>query len=379
MSLSPLDDYPVHQIAEPIRRVGTSDRNFYDRYYFNALPHAGDLFFITGLGVYPNLGVADAYVCVLHENKHRVVRASRELGVDRTDTTVGPFRIEVLEGLKRLRVILEPNEWGLAYDLTWDGFEPAHEEPRHFVRAPHDRVTFDTCRLAQMGGWTGTLELPGKTVTMSPDTWWGSRDRSWGVRPVGEPEPPGIGVTTPMSTFYWNYAPMRFPPRPDTGAGGFSLFYIAQETQDGTRVLEEALRVWDDGRMEHLGRPEHELAFISGTRMVRGARVRMGDVMVDIEPMLQCHLGIGTGYGFDQDWRHGMYQGPLVVQGVTYDLDNPDDAARMMGIVDSAARFQLADGTVGYGLWEYFVIGPHDKYGFKDILDGASAASGVNE
>ncbi len=33
--LSPLDDYPVHQISEPMRHVGTSDRNFYDRYYFN--------------------------------------------------------------------------------------------------------------------------------------------------------------------------------------------------------------------------------------------------------------------------------------------------------------------------------------------------------
>ena len=39
MTLSPLDDYPVHQIAETIRHVGTSDRNFYDRYYFNC--HAG--------------------------------------------------------------------------------------------------------------------------------------------------------------------------------------------------------------------------------------------------------------------------------------------------------------------------------------------------
>jgi hypothetical protein len=360
MSLSPLDDYPVHQIAEPIRRVGTSDRNFYDRYYFNAFPQSGDLFLITGLGVYPNLGVADAFVCVLHENKHRVVRASRELGVDRMNTTVGPFRIEVIEGLKKLRVILEPNEWGVAYDLTWEGFEPAHEEPRHFVRAPQDRVTFDTCRLAQMGAWTGTIELPDKTVTASPDTWLGSRDRSWGVRPVGEPEPPGIGVATPMSTFYWNYAPIRFD--------GFSLFYIAQEDREGNRVLEEALRVWDDGRHEHLGRPEHDLAFRSGTRMVDGGVITMGDLKVEVSPMLQCHLGIGTGYGFDVDWRHGAYQGPLVVQGLTLDLDDPADAARMMGIVDSAARFEL-DGQVGYGLWEYFVIGPHDKYGFKDLLD----------
>src|SRR4051794_18825390 len=120
MSLSPLDDYPVHQIAQPVRRVGTSDRNFYDRYYFNAHPCSDDLFLITGMGVYPNLGVADAFVCVLHENQHRVVRASRELGNDRMDTSVGPFRVEVIEGLKRLRVVLEPNEWDLAFDLTWD-------------------------------------------------------------------------------------------------------------------------------------------------------------------------------------------------------------------------------------------------------------------
>lgn len=30
--LSSWDDDPVHQVAETIRHVGTSDRNFYDRY-----------------------------------------------------------------------------------------------------------------------------------------------------------------------------------------------------------------------------------------------------------------------------------------------------------------------------------------------------------
>ena len=68
--LSPLDDYPVHQISEPMRHVGTSDRNFYDRYYFN-IHGTGDvhgtdeeLFCVIGVGQYPNLGVADAFVSV---------------------------------------------------------------------------------------------------------------------------------------------------------------------------------------------------------------------------------------------------------------------------------------------------------------------------
>lgn len=31
MTLSPLDDHPVHQSPEVMRHVTTSDRNFYDR------------------------------------------------------------------------------------------------------------------------------------------------------------------------------------------------------------------------------------------------------------------------------------------------------------------------------------------------------------
>ena len=68
--LSPLDDYPVHQISEPMRFVGTSDRNFYDRYYFNihgtGEVHGTDeeLFAVIGVGQYPNLSVADAFVSV---------------------------------------------------------------------------------------------------------------------------------------------------------------------------------------------------------------------------------------------------------------------------------------------------------------------------
>jgi len=56
---------------------------------------------------------------------------------------------------------------------------------------------------------------------------------------------------------------------------------------------------------------------------------------------------------------------------VHFDLTNPDDAAKMMGIVDSVARFETSTGEVGYGLWEYFVLGPHDRYGFKGWDDVA--------
>ena len=106
-SLSPMDDFPLHQIADTIRNVGSSDRNFYDRYYFNMHNSSGELFMVMGMGQYPTLAVQDAFVALRKGDTHRVVRASRELS-DRADTAVGPIRVEVLEGLQRVRFVLEP-------------------------------------------------------------------------------------------------------------------------------------------------------------------------------------------------------------------------------------------------------------------------------
>ncbi len=201
--LSPLDDLPIHQVAQPIRQPGTSDRNFYDRYYFNCHPCSDELFLIIGQGQYPNLGVQDAFALVRTGDEHRVVRASRELGLDRLDTTVGPFRVEVIEGLKTLRCTLDAPEHGLSYDLTWEGYTPALQEPPHVDRNANGRAFLDACRLAQLGSWAGWIDVDGKRFDVTPDHWWGSRDRSWGIRPVGEAEDPGVLATKEAQPFRW--------------------------------------------------------------------------------------------------------------------------------------------------------------------------------
>ncbi|OQM83931.1 hypothetical protein B0E55_00498 [Rhodococcus sp. 66b] len=168
--LSPMDDYPVHQIAEPIRHVATSDRNFYDRYYFNCYPtESPDVFLIVGLGQYPNLGVMDAFAVLRRGDDHIVARMSKALGADRTDTTVGPLRVEVLEGLQKLRVVLEPgSEYDLSFDITFDATIPAALEPKHF-RRQLERVTFDTSRFLQTGTWTGSLTVDGGGLRDRPE------------------------------------------------------------------------------------------------------------------------------------------------------------------------------------------------------------------
>ena len=49
MTVTPWDDYPVHQSSNWIANVATSDRNFYDRYYFNVLDTQGR--FMIGMGL----------------------------------------------------------------------------------------------------------------------------------------------------------------------------------------------------------------------------------------------------------------------------------------------------------------------------------------
>lgn len=361
--LSKMDDYPVHQIADLMRFTGTSDRNFYDRYYFNMHNATDDVFVVFGLGQYPNLATQDAFLLVRHGNQHHVLRASRELG-DRADISVGPFKVEVLEGLQKLRVTVGDNEHGIRLDAIWEGVHFPHLEPRHYIRK-HGRVLFDTLRFAQMGRWQGTLTVGDKSWNITPQQWLGSRDRSWGIRPVGEPEPHGIHAGTPSMEGMWNYFPVLFDD--------FALLYIVNENDDGTRTNEEAVRIWFDGReAQWLGRPEHDHEFEQTAPykahirqgVVRFPEAPGGALELRGTPLLQTYLTAGTGYGLEADWKHGMYQGDLKVQGFTWDVTA--DADKMWGLVETPATFVLTDaegnGLQGKGMMEFAFFSPHHQY-----------------
>src|SRR5579872_4411656 len=94
--LTKADDYPIHQLPEPIATSGT-DRNFYDRYFFNGYTRDGGVFFAVALGVYPHLNVMDASFSTITDGVQHNLRASRLLAMERMDTTVGPIAVEVIE------------------------------------------------------------------------------------------------------------------------------------------------------------------------------------------------------------------------------------------------------------------------------------------
>jgi hypothetical protein len=356
----PLDEYPIHQAPLSLAQVASSDRNFYDRCYFNAHAKSDELLLVTGLGVYPNLGVIDAYATVRRGERQWAVRFSDALGDDRLDQRVGPYRIEVLEPLRRLRLVCDGDEYGIGFELTWTGSFDAVQEAPHQLRMG-GRTIIDTARFAQVGTWEGELRLDGTTYPVAE--WVGTRDRSWGVRPVGEPEPAGRPPADPAAGFWWLYVPLRFDD--------FAVVLIAQERPDGFRTLNDAVRVWADGRVEQLGWPVVSIRYRSGTRHPVGATLRCTapdgrPVVIDIETLTSVALNVGAGYSGDPDWGHGQWRGAKFAEGAVYDLTDPAIAGRMpYSAVDHVAR-ATCDGAVGWGLFEHASLGRHDPSGFSD-------------
>jgi hypothetical protein len=363
----PLDEYPVHQVPLSMRHMATSDRNSYDRCYFNAHDRTGDVFVVTGLGVYPNLGVIDAYATVRHGDRQYTVRTSDALGDDRMAQSVGPYRIEVVEPLESVRVVCDGDDHGVGLDLTWTGSFPAVEEPAHVMRQ-NGRVILDAMRFAQVGTWSGVLRVGGQELVVEPGRWVGTRDRSWGIRPVGEPEPPGRSAAEADEGFgfWWTYVPLRFDD--------FALVVIAQEDGGGARSMSEAVRVWPgaSGRPpEQLGWPEVEVRYRAGTRHPEGAvlhlRTRGGKPLtVDIDTLGFVGLNCGPGYGGDPEWSHGQWRGRGWTEGVVHDMRDPAVVGRVpFGVVDHVAR-AVCDDSEGWGMFEHGTFGRHEPSGSAD-------------
>ena len=96
---------------------------------------------------------------------------------------------------------------------------------------------------------------------------------------------------------------------------------------------------------------------------------RGGGFDVKCTPILPCMVSVGTGYGMDADWRHGMYQGKLVVQGHEQKHDEVAPIGQY-GVVDQVGRFEYA-GRVGYGLYEHGFFGAFPKCGLNGPGDVA--------
>jgi hypothetical protein len=367
MTLTKGDDFPIHQTSDPIAYSGT-DRNFYDRYFFNGYGmEGGDVFFAVAFGVYPHLNIADAAFCVIMDGVQTSIHASRWLGMERMDLKVGPIAIEVIEPLKKLRITCDDAERGVKADVTFEGRAFPIEEPR-FVRRQGPRTFMDYTRLTQNGRYTGWVERDGKRVSV--DGFVGTRDRSWGVRPVGardmqEPVPPQPGQ------FFWIWSPSNFP------SGSF--FFHTNDDGEGEPWNRRA--VWaregaDAAGLHEIKDSSVAIDWKSGTRHAAGAVVTVkepgGARTITFEPQFDFYM-LGIGYGHPQ-WGHGANKGELAVGREDIKLAEVDPSQPPYLHIQAICKvtYQGGDATqVGRAVMEQLVIGPHKPSGFTQMLDMA--------
>jgi hypothetical protein len=363
--LTRLDDYPLHQTAEPIAQPATGDRNFYDRYFFNGYSKSGELFFAAALGVYPNRRVMDAAFSVVQGGRQWVVRASRLAPVERTETTVGPIAVEVVEPLRVLRVRVGDNLHGLRADLTFAARTAPIEEPR-FTHRVAGRLVMDSTRLTQFGTWNGTLGIDGRNVPITPAAVLGSRDRSWGIRIVGEPEGGAPGM---LPQFFWLWAPIHFDD--------LCVHFDVNEDGEGRRWHANGnlarVGVFGEDAIEYTDAVAHRVQWQTGTRRAARASITLTPharppLTIDLEPMLTFQMR-GLGY-FEPEWGHGMWKGDEAVGGDVWTLADLDPLEPRHLHVQQLCRARM-DGREGLGVFEQLVIGPHGPSGFRSIIDGA--------
>jgi hypothetical protein len=364
MALTRGDDFPIHQTSEPIAYAGT-DRNFYDRYFFNGYGVQGEDFFALAFGVYPHLNIADAAFCVVRGGVQTCLHASRWLNMERMDLAVGPIAVEVLEPLRKLKLVVDAPEQALRAEIVFTGRAFPVEEPR-FTRRAGPRAFMDYTRLTQNGRYAGWLELDGER--RSVDGFVGTRDRSWGVRPVGARDTQEVVPPEPPQ-FYWMWSPANFP------SGAF--FFHSNEDAAGAPWNRRAAWARDGAvaaDLVEIADCAIQIEWKSGTRHARRAVVRLGGArQVVFEPAYEF-LMLGLGYGHPK-WGHGLAHGPLSVEREDFTLAEVDPRLPHHLHVQALCKVTYRDGEggeeVGRGVLEQLVIGPHAPSGFADLLDFA--------
>lgn len=365
--LTKADDYPIHQTAEPIAYSGT-DRNFYDRYFFNGYSRDGEHFFGVAMGVYPHLNVIDASFCAIYDGRQHNLHASRCLHMERMDTRAGPIAVEVVEPLRKLRVRVDDRESGIAADLLFVARARPIEEPR-YTRRIGPRTFFDLTRMTQNGSYEGWIEVRGNRIDVRPDGFLGTRDRSWGVRQIGlqDPQPHAPQVA---AQFYWLWAPLNFDDA--------VLLYDVNQDEKGEAWHQSAfLGALGEADAEPMAAASSRIVFKPGTRHAKSATLELrrkngSEIEIALQPSYQFSMS-GLGY-FNPDWGHGAYTGEDRTGYDAYDLTAIDETDALHLHVQAFCRARLREGgrtREGVGVLEQLVLGPHEPSGLRELLDGA--------
>jgi hypothetical protein len=372
--LTRFDDYPLHQTPEPLSQPASSDRNVYGRYWFNGFSKGGEFYFGLAFAVYPNREVMDCALSIVRaDGTQDCFRASRRCPADRTELRVGPLELSIEEPMRTLRASIDSNSTGIRADLTFRARSAAIEEPTDLLRSG-TRVVMHTTRFTQFGTWEGWIDAGGRRQEVDPQHVYGTRDRSWGWRGVGEPE--GGAPPRRAPQVFWLWAPIHW----DDVCTHYGLF----EHADGERWKQfaqiipafptgSAFAPTDPAGVEEVGAGPHRLSFEQGSRFAARSEIELvrrpaETWKIELQPLLRFHM-LGIGYGH-RTWNHGTWHGEEAITSESWKVGDLDRLAPHHQHVQQVVRARRGD-QVGHGVLEQIILGPHELYGFKAFLDPA--------
>lgn len=373
--LNNLDDYPVHQTTEPLAHPVSGDRNVYDRTWFNGYSEDGSWYFGIGMAIYPLRGVLDcAFSVVRKDGLQHCFYGSRRAPEERTDMSCGPFRIEVLEPMRKMRVVLEDNDSGLSCDIVFSARTAPMEEAHQTLWRGARRI-MDATRFDQFGYWDGTVGTPEGVIEVNGADCRGTKDRSWGVRGVGEPE--SGGAPAAPGSFFFLWAPLFWDDHVShaiffDGAKGEPL--VREGIEAPLFAGPDQVPATVDANDERMATARHRVSYEPGTRLASGAEIDLERVdgsnrTIMLEPVLKFQMK-GLGY-MHPDWKQGAWQGELATGHESFDPRQLDPLAPENLHVQQVVR--ASDGQQqGIGVLEQVCIGPYAPAGFTEFLDGAA-------
>lgn len=344
----PEDDFPLHQAPVPLIQVMGGHPNAYDRFFFNGFTE--EWFFAVALGLYPNRGVIDAAISIARPGHQRSVFASDRLYGRRT--SVGPIRVEILEPMVRNRIIVDAADLGISADITYHRDTATIEEARQTM-IDEGRTFLDCTRATQLGTWEGRLESAEGVIDVTGTR--ATKDRSWGVRPVGEPLPGAPSATLPQICFQW--AQLHLADR--------NAHYMSFDDAVGHPIVRSAH--WSDASSVSDAVGTISTTMHHATRRPASASLTLDDAELDLSPVLTFFMR-GVGYAHPR-FGHGRWHGGPVVDTEILATDELDELE--FANIHTEQVVRVTGASDGLGVLESLVIGPASHLGLGGILDGA--------
>lgn len=366
--LLPADELLHHQTVQTFATVSESDISWTEKVWAPIFAIDGSAQIDCGLGKYHNRNVMDMFAGVSRGTEQITVRASRILDDDLERTGAGPFDYEVIEPMKKLRVVLRKNEiQPIEFDVTLTAVLPPFLESKD---AQRDTVGLRMCsevlRYHQLCTAEGTLKIDGEKIDITPDKWLSYRDHSWGVRmDVGEPAPDVRKIQRLDRDFTLFWSPMSFQ-RPD--GSRYEIHFYLQKEGDTVTYFSGFVNE-SDGSQHPLVGVKDDMKFDPTNRRLLGGTIEFdagwGETRrIELEPLSNTgfHLGTGLYFGF-RGQRHGIDAGPNHLDGERFaDVSTPDAVREVHQLRDLPMRTREGDAE-GYAIFESMVIGEHPKYG----------------